>query len=328
MKISIIIPCFNVEQYLARCVDSVLSQSYSNFELLLVDDGSKDATAQIAIDYTKKDDRVQYFYQNNAGVSNARNLGIEKAIGDKIVFIDADDYVDSDILMRLKNAMEDEDSGAISICGMNHVKKGIVSKNDNYLKLLHQGKTDLNKNEIVTLFDFENLSSPCCKLYNSEILKINNVRFNAAITYQEDLIFNLDYFRYVNKTILVPSFDYYYIENETSSSLKYHENLFDSLPIIFNQLESYPDFKNRKEYSRTFFFNQILNNLNNYSHFSSDLTFFERVNKVKAILNSDIYNFSKPALNSSPINFVLKFLISFKSYIGIVIFYKLYRVLK
>ncbi|WP_236554789.1 hypothetical protein, partial [Flavobacterium sp. 9AF] len=90
----------------------------------------------------------------------------------------------------------------------------------------------------------------------------------------------------------------------------------------------YPDFENSKEYSRIFFFNQILNNLNNCNHFSNKVSFFEKRNKVKAVLNSDIYTFSKPALNLSSINFLLKFLIRFKSYIGIVIFYKLYQVLK
>ncbi|WP_159779001.1 glycosyltransferase family 2 protein, partial [Flavobacterium sp. 9AF] len=231
MRISIIIPCFNAENYIARCIESVLNQTYADFELLLIDDGSFDKTRKVCEFYLKKDSRIAYHYQSNKGVSAARNFGIRKATGSKIMFIDADDYVDQNIVNSLVNVIDKRDNLVIPICGMCHVKQGIESKNSNYQMLLKNGRYNLNADERLTLFEFENLSSPCCKLYDREILKKNNIKFNEAITYQEDLIFNLDYFKFVKNIVLVPSFDYYYIENETSSSLKYHENLFASLPI-------------------------------------------------------------------------------------------------
>lgn len=94
MKISVIVPVYNAERYISRCVDSILKQTYSDWELLLVDDGSKDNSLAILNDYGKKDSRIRTFHQENAGAGAARNVGLENAIGDYIVFIDSDDFVE------------------------------------------------------------------------------------------------------------------------------------------------------------------------------------------------------------------------------------------
>jgi len=96
MKISVIVPVYNAERYISRCVDSILKQTYSDWELLLVDDGSKDNSLAILNDYGKKDSRIRTFHQENAGAGAARNVGLENAIGDYIVFIDSDDFVEPD----------------------------------------------------------------------------------------------------------------------------------------------------------------------------------------------------------------------------------------
>lgn len=96
MKISVIVPVYNAEKYISRCIDSVLKQTYSNWELLLVDDGSKDGSLAILNDYAQKDRRIKVFHQENAGAGAARNVGLDNAIGDYIVFIDSDDFVETD----------------------------------------------------------------------------------------------------------------------------------------------------------------------------------------------------------------------------------------
>lgn len=96
MKISVIVPVYNAEKYISRCVDSILKQIYSDWELLLVDDGSKDGSLAILNDYAKKDCRIKVFHQENAGAGAARNVGLDNAIGEYIVFIDSDDFVESD----------------------------------------------------------------------------------------------------------------------------------------------------------------------------------------------------------------------------------------
>ena len=108
--ISIIIPIYNVENYLRQCLDSIMSQTHQNFECLLINDGSPDNSADICREYVEKDSRFKYFEKENGGVSSARNLGIECSRGEYITFIDSDDWVDSDYLEVLYNALIDENA--------------------------------------------------------------------------------------------------------------------------------------------------------------------------------------------------------------------------
>ena len=101
-KVSIIVPVYNVEKYLQRCIESILTQTETDFELLLIDDGSKDKSGLICDEYAQKDKRVNVIHKENGGVSSARNLGIEKANGEWICFIDADDYVRQDFLSDIQ----------------------------------------------------------------------------------------------------------------------------------------------------------------------------------------------------------------------------------
>lgn len=101
-KVSIIVPVYNVEKYLQRCIESILTQTETDFELLLIDDGSKDKSGLMCDDYAQKDKRVNVIHKENGGVSSARNLGIEKANGEWMCFIDADDYVRQDFLSNIQ----------------------------------------------------------------------------------------------------------------------------------------------------------------------------------------------------------------------------------
>ncbi len=106
INISIVVPMYNSEKYIGRCLDSILRQTYTNFEVVLVDDGSTDSTAQICREYTDKDGRIVYFYQQNAGPDYARKKGIEEARGTWLIFVDADDYIDDSMLEILYREME------------------------------------------------------------------------------------------------------------------------------------------------------------------------------------------------------------------------------
>lgn len=105
--ISVIIPIFKAEKFLHRCIDSILAQSYTGFELLLIDDGSPDNSGVICDEYAAKDSRVRVFHKENGGVSSARNLGLDNAVGDYIAFCDADDYVSEDWLKCFADAVID-----------------------------------------------------------------------------------------------------------------------------------------------------------------------------------------------------------------------------
>ena len=106
--VSIVVPIYNVENYLRQCLDSIMGQTYQNFECLLINDGSPDHSADICREYVSKDSRFKYFEKENGGVSSARNLGIERSEGAYITFIDSDDWVESDYLEVLYKALIDE----------------------------------------------------------------------------------------------------------------------------------------------------------------------------------------------------------------------------
>ena len=132
--ISIIIPVYNVEKYLAKCLDSVLNQTYKNLEIILVDDGSKDNSGAICDEYAKRDNRIIVVHQKNSGVSKARNLGMSMATGDYIGFIDSDDTIEANMYeVLLKNAIE---SGAeISYCGLKQIQlDGKIDYSNNTLE--------------------------------------------------------------------------------------------------------------------------------------------------------------------------------------------------
>lgn len=107
-KVSVIIPVYNAEKYLRKCLDSVLAQSFADFEVLLINDGSTDGSGKICDDYAQKDARVKVFHKENGGVSSARNLGLDNATGDWIVFVDSDDYVEKNYFEVINNNLSQE----------------------------------------------------------------------------------------------------------------------------------------------------------------------------------------------------------------------------
>ncbi len=116
-KISVIIPVYNVENYLRECVDSVLNQTFSDYEIILVDDGSTDISGKICDKYAVKDDRVNVIHKKNGGLSNARNVGLKKAVGEYIYFLDSDDYIKTDALEKLYNTAISEKADVVFFDG-------------------------------------------------------------------------------------------------------------------------------------------------------------------------------------------------------------------
>ena len=114
--VSVIIPAYNIEDYIGRCLDSIISQTYKNLEIIVVDDGSRDYTGEILDNYAKKDRRIKVIHKENGGVSSARNKGIEAAEGDYIGFIDGDDLIEPGMYKTLVDLLEEENAD-IAHCG-------------------------------------------------------------------------------------------------------------------------------------------------------------------------------------------------------------------
>ena len=137
-KISVIVPVYNVEAYLERCVESILHQTYTNFELILINDGSTDSSGQICNHLASQYENIKVYHIENAGVSNARNMGIQLATGSWVTFIDSDDFVTKGYLEILIGAVDDKESVGFTIAPLHHIKNAPVS----FLSIatLYQGK--------------------------------------------------------------------------------------------------------------------------------------------------------------------------------------------
>lgn len=212
-KISIIIPVYKVEAYIGKCIESILSQSYSDFELLLIDDGSPDKSGEICDEYTKKDTRVNVIHIKNGGPSNARNIGLTMASGSYVCFIDSDDWVEKDFLLHLIDNYEKNGFGVV-IAG--HIRDGKTQ-----IVKSHREKKYLKK-DFPIMCDEANLCNwgySHDKLYDLKVIKDNDINFPVEIKYSEDLIFLLRYIQFCDWVKFVPYTDYHYVIPEECHTL-------------------------------------------------------------------------------------------------------------
>lgn len=229
-KISVIIPVYNVEKYLPKCIESVLAQTYTDFELILINDGSSDNSGHVCDEYATRDQRIRVFHKTNGGVSSARNLGIAEAKGDWITFIDSDDTIDATYLENFEP--NESNNYCLSIQGYRIY---------NNSKLERENSVDINKNvdlqECLSDLELKNvLNSPVCKLFNSEIIKNNSIRFDKNTSYGEDHIFTLEYlFLCTNGVIKISSkIGYNYLMFTNSASLTHRQVPIQQLTYYYN----------------------------------------------------------------------------------------------
>ena len=190
-KVSVIIPVYNAEKTLHRCVDSVLAQTFTNFELILINDGSIDESKKICDDYAKKDSRVVVIHKANGGVSSARNKGLDIAQGEWITFVDSDDYILNDFLQNFTYNFD------LEICGVQTFGEcstiDTPTKNEiinNRVKISEWLITDCRKLYMVT---------PWCKILKRKIIRDNKIYFNELLIRGEDTIFIYNYICFCNK---------------------------------------------------------------------------------------------------------------------------------
>ena len=213
-EISVIVPVYNVEKYINRCLDSILNQSFVNFELVLVDDGSTDSSGIICDTYAEKDARVFVIHQRNAGQAAARNVGLNKVLAEKssqwIVFIDSDDWIDIYYLDVLLNAAK-ESKSKISICSLIRTEKEVFPEPSSSYAWELISPEDLYKTDVTTA------NSPCGKLFHKDLFQ--NMQFPAGKT-QEDLFLIYRIIFSFSDLTYVSSVAYYYFVNPTSTTNK------------------------------------------------------------------------------------------------------------
>ena len=242
IDISILMPVYNAEKYLNETIDTIKNQSFSNWELIIVDDGSTDNSKEICTKLMNDDKRIKYIFQENLGVSHTRNVALENAQGKYIVFVDSDDLIHEDYLKILINSIEKNNSD-ISVCNFIERKISNTGKIEDITREFYL-KEVMEMSEMKDyIMDFGNsgLLNPLWnKIYKREIIENNNITFNEKVETGEDFIFNLQYFRKTKKISFIKEMLYYYIRrNNNSITYKYIENMYEKGWEIHWLLESF-----------------------------------------------------------------------------------------
>lgn len=306
-KISIIVPIYNVEHYLHHCVDSILAQTFTDWELLLIDDGSPDRSGEICDEYAKKETRIRVFHKENGGVSSARNLGLDEAQGEWVTFIDADDYILPDFFNGLYKPIDEGENVDFVHGGCCNVKNDeIVSVNQSYDNYIGD-----NPGYVFKVFRGLTVS----KLFSLENVNLGAdgrpLRFDEKMKIAEDMAFTLDYLLTVKRYAFVEEKGYCYRIDNMDSATKKHKveynyrlsefcHLYKSTTTFLSLHKlSYSEFNQRQQQLGTLLFNTILDlyrigypakkRLNcikgDYTEEQLFLLKFVRGNKVKQMLS-------------------------------------------
>ena len=233
--VSIIVPCYNVEKYLPKCVDSLLHQTYTNLEIWLVDDGSPDSCGKICDDYARKDNRINVIHKKNGGNSDAKNVAIDRATGEWIVFVDSDDYVSEDYIETLYGLVE-----------RNHCKVGVAWLQSfledtqpkvvqpSYEEHVFDNMTGIEKMFYQELFD----TAAWCKIYHRSLFE-TGIRYPFGLIY-EDLSTTYLLFLKADKVAFCNKIIYYYLLRKNSiEGQPFNKRKLDSALQIIDSIKSH-----------------------------------------------------------------------------------------
>lgn len=257
--ISIIVPVYNCIRSLARCIGSVQNQTLTDWELLLVDDGSTDGSGSLCDQVASSDNRIRVLHKSNGGVSSARNMGLEHAKGEYVMFCDSDDWVEPEWCEQLFLAAK-ENHGCQPIC--NYYRSTENHETINRKEQCEDMNESIAKKDFFSLNRYELLGIPWNKIYSRAILEENHIRFQSGLSLGEDLVFNLDYlhcqaggFVFIKKPLY-----HYSVGSADSLSSKYYPDLAGIYRMIYlrvkDELRSIPGAyeKWELEYEHSYFF--------------------------------------------------------------------------
>ena len=313
--ISIIVPVYKVEKYLCECVDSILAQTYENFELILVDDGSPDNSGKICDEYAEKDKRIKVIHKENAGVSSARNTGLDNAKGEYITFIDSDDTVDKRYLELMYKKLE-ETKADLCFCHFDRFcDDAFHSSNEkpfpNFCTC--DTKSDEFFNFVKRFFNFKNniLGSCWRVLYKSTTI---NSRFNTSMIFCEDLVFILNVLLNATSFCSIDNVLYHYRTNMSSALNNYKKNFLSNQLALKKEIALVLNNFDKKHIDKIF--NPYFA-LQCYYLFSNEIKFRKRnydyKENLRKIRNSELYQYFKP--------FSARKILKFKSKIKYAIIY-------
>lgn len=257
--VSVIIPVYNNQQYIDECVKSVINQTYSNIEIVLVDDGSTDKSGDMCDSWAKTDNRIKVVHKANAGLGMARNTGLDNTSGDYVQFLDSDDYISRDCIEVLISHIQNRNAEVVYCKYARFDAEKIYSDSVSYSNeristgdgiiedVLLEMVGSLPNARLDSGFDM----SACTALYSTSLIKKNAFRFKSEREYiSEDLLFNIEVLRVANTVIAIEDQLYFYRINDNSLTTTYNPLRFSKDKIMYEYLKAYlGSFLEEKRYS-------------------------------------------------------------------------------
>lgn len=250
-KISVIVPAYNSEKYIRKCIESIVNQTYKNIEILIVDNNSSDRTGEIVKAYSEKNDNIHYFFCEERGAAAARNYGIDRCTGEYICFVDADDYVEETYCEVLLDTIIKRRAD-ICVCGIKRIKEnGDLLKKCFVDDFLSKSMADFEET-ILLMYENLLLNSPVNKLYKKSIISI---KFNNKFQIGEDLLFNLELMKEDNLKICGTSkilYNYIIFDGLSSEKLQYYsKNRLEATLYLYKEMKDIGlKYGYSKEYSK------------------------------------------------------------------------------
>lgn len=294
IKISVIVPIYNMERFLNRCLDSIINQTYRNLEIILINDGSTDTSGDICDIYAWKDIRIKVIHQPNAGVSSARNAGIGIAKGDYISFIDPDDWIENNMYeILVKHIQED----SVDIIRFNAERKGDII-NTLPFKNKYSGKEFESEIQLAFIGAIKFggmfiLGVLWLHIFRREVVEKNNIRFNNKLHRCEDRLFTLSVILNSENILFIDDILYHYEVNDNSLSNKYDPMRWEQELLYLEELQGeYKKCKGREfvtqaENRKTGeYLLRAITSINNEFFSANNRSFFEKYRNTKTIINN------------------------------------------
>lgn len=311
IAVSIIVPVYNAEKYLVKCLDSVVNQTLKNVEIILVDDGSTDSSSDICKNYAEKDERIVYFKKENEGLAAARQDGMERASGEYIGFVDSDDWLELNMYERMYSVAKEENADVIfcnafldeNVKDKIHLEPGVYDRERIEKEILPRSLSGLSPKGANSVIRWSN----CLRLYKRDLIVKNQISFNRKFRRSQDLQLTFETALYAQKYVSLND-EYLYhnrTDNNTSSlSRGYTKNYWQLIRPLIDVL--YTDVANYKKQDLSynmhlcaFFF--AASGVRN-EHYTSVLPFKEKIKKLDEIAKDEVIQQTLPYIASSKLN--------------------------
>lgn len=300
--VSIIIPVYNVEKYLPKCIDSVVNQTYKNLKIILVDDGSTDNSASVCDEYAKRDERISVIHKENRGASEARNTGLREVRqnggGGYIYFMDADDYIENNLVDRCVDTIKSRQCDAVVFNFVYENEEGTPILRSNYKPAIYCQESVAKRYKNISSVIMCNKKSgwsTVVRFYKADVINDNKLLFpESKIIYGEDLLFAMKTTVYQRKIVVIKEILYHYLRRE-SSLMHSRKNIdFEQTVALCSEFE---------RFSRE---NGFENLLNNEKQFIFSRILFAAITKLDGDLTEQAKSFREKIKNSEYEEFIKK----------------------